>query len=188
MFAPPVAAERIGKFVADRTNPRPVRLVFSSLIYKHSFLEFSKDFRQAGFRLDDDLTKSQQAERKSLSLDFQTLKTKGYQPYFRGSLEAVLQRQQKPHMCEEKSRQNTSSCMNVAVTHEPYYDMVYACGHIPGLQTSCKVLLISDKLSVYKSVNDDFHVDMLIVTVVSDAWCPAKRLLFVANLCTSQAR
>ncbi len=78
--------------------------------------------------------------------------------------------------------------MNVAVTHEPYYDMVYACGHIPGLQTSCKVLLISDKLSVYKSVNDDFHVDMLIVTVVSDAWCPAKRLLFVANLCTSQAR
>ena len=74
--------------------------------------------------------------------------------------------------------------MNVAVTNEPYYDMVYACG----LQTSCKVSLISDKLSVYKSVNDDFHVDMLIVTVVSDTWCPAKRLLFVANLCTSQAR
>ncbi len=86
LFAPPLAAERIGKFVADRTKPRPVRLVFSSLIYKHSFLEFSKDFRQAGFRLDDDLTKSQQAERKSLSLDFQSLKTKGYQPYFRGSL------------------------------------------------------------------------------------------------------
>ena len=86
LFAPPVAAERIGKFVADRTKPRPVRLVFSSLIYKHSFLEFSKDFRQAGSRLDDDLTKSQQAERKSLSLDFQSLKTKGYQPYFRGSI------------------------------------------------------------------------------------------------------
>jgi len=43
-------------------------------------------------------------------------------------------------------------------------------------------------LSVYTSVNDDFHVDMLIVTVVSDTWCPAERLLFVANLCTSQAR
>ncbi len=71
------------------------------------------------------------------------------------------------------------------LTHEPYYDMVYACGHTHGLQTSCKVSLISDKLSVYKSVNDDFHVDMLIVTVVSDTWCPAKRLLFVANLCTS---
>ena len=74
--------------------------------------------------------------------------------------------------------------MNVAVTNEPYYDMVYACG----LQTSCKVSLISDKLSVYKSVYYDFHVDMLIVTVVSDTWCTAKRLLFVANLCTSKAR
>ncbi len=83
---PEGTVERIGKFVADRTKPRPVRLVFSSLIYKHSFLEFSKDFRQAGSRLDDDLTKSQQAERKSLSLDFQSLKTKGYQPYFRSSL------------------------------------------------------------------------------------------------------
>jgi len=61
-------------------------LVFSSLIHRHHFLKFSKDFRQAGFRLDDDLTRSQQAERKSLSLDFQSLKTKGYQPYFRGSL------------------------------------------------------------------------------------------------------
>ena len=67
-------------------KPRPVRLVFSSLICKHGFLEFSKDFGLAGLRLDDDLTKSQQAERKSLSQDFQSLKTKGYQPYFRGSL------------------------------------------------------------------------------------------------------
>ncbi len=65
---------------------RPVRLVFSSLIHRHIFLKFTKDFRQAGFRLDDDLTRSQQAERHSLSLDFQSLKTKGYQPYFRGSL------------------------------------------------------------------------------------------------------
>ncbi len=86
LFTCIVAAERIGKFVADRTKPRPVRLVFSSLIHRHHFLKFSKDFRQAGFRLDDDLTRSQQAERKSLSLDFQSLKTKGYQPYFRGSL------------------------------------------------------------------------------------------------------
>ena len=42
LFAPPVAAERIGKLVADQTKPRPVRLVFSSLICKHSFLEFSR--------------------------------------------------------------------------------------------------------------------------------------------------
>jgi len=45
-----------------------VKLGFSSLIHKHHFLKFSKDFRQAGFRLDDDLTRSQQAQRKSLSL------------------------------------------------------------------------------------------------------------------------
>lgn len=31
--------------------------------------------------LDDDITRSQQAERKSLSLDFQSLRSKGYQPY-----------------------------------------------------------------------------------------------------------
>ena len=62
------------------------RAALVNAIYKHSFLEFSKDFRLAGFRLDDDLTKSQQLERNSLSLDFQSLKTKGYQPYFRGSL------------------------------------------------------------------------------------------------------
>ncbi len=67
-------------------------MVFSSLIHRHNFLKFSKDFRQAGFRLDDDLTRSQQAERKSLSLDFQSLKTKGYQPYFRGSLLQYLPR------------------------------------------------------------------------------------------------
>ena len=98
LFANPVAADRLGKFVAERNKPRPVRLMFSSLMHKHSFLGFSKDFRQAGFRLDDDLTRSQQAERKNLSLDFQSLKTKGYQPYFRGS---VLQyySDNKNHMC-----------------------------------------------------------------------------------------
>ena len=96
LFANPVAAEQLGKFVAERDKPRPVRLVFSSLIHKHSFLEFSKDIRQAEVRLDDDLTRSQQAERKSLSLDFQSLK--GYQPYFRGSILQYYS-DNKNHMC-----------------------------------------------------------------------------------------
>ena len=61
LFHSPVHAERIGKFVADRTKPRPVRLVFSCLIHRHIFLSFTKDFRQAGFRLDDDLTRLQPA-------------------------------------------------------------------------------------------------------------------------------
>jgi len=100
LFANPVAADRLGKFVAERNKPRPIRLVFSSLMHKHSFLGFSKDFRQAGFRLDDDLTKSQQAERKSLSLDFQSLKTKGYQPYFRGS-DLQYYSDNKNHMCRK---------------------------------------------------------------------------------------
>ncbi len=82
----PTTMERIGQFTADRTKPRPVRLVFSTLLQKHGFLRMAKVLRQAGFRLDDDLTRSQQAERKTLSLDFQDLKIKGYQPYFRDSL------------------------------------------------------------------------------------------------------
>ncbi|DBA99472.1 TPA: hypothetical protein ACH3X3_012062 [Trebouxia sp. C0006] len=82
----PTTIERIGQFTADRTKPRPVRLVFSTLLQKHGFLRMAKVLRQAGFRLDDALTRSQQAERKTLSLDFQDLKIKGYQPYFRGSL------------------------------------------------------------------------------------------------------
>jgi len=52
----------------------------------HPPLSLHKDLRQAGFRVDDDLTRSQQAERSSLSLDFQGLKSKENQPYFRGSL------------------------------------------------------------------------------------------------------
>ena len=49
--------------------------------------------------------------------------------------------------------------MNVAVTHEPYYEMKYACG----LQTFCKVSLVC-----VKSVYYDFHVDIWIITVVFD--------------------
>lgn len=59
-----------------------------------------------------------------------------------------------------------------------HYHLVYACG----LLTSCKVSLISDKLSVYESVTYDFHVDMFIVLVVCDTCCPAKTLFLVASL------
>ena len=53
----------------------------------------------------------------------------------------------------------------------------------------CKCSISRLKMpAVYKSVYYDLHVDMLIVTVVSDTLCPAKRLLFVANVCISQAR
>ncbi len=82
----PLHIERIGKVTADRTKPRSLRLVFPTLVKKHTFLRYAKDLRQAGLRVDDDLTRTQQTERRSLNLDFQSLKDKGYQPYFRGSL------------------------------------------------------------------------------------------------------
>ncbi len=106
----PTTVERIGQFIADRTKPRPVRLVFSTLLQKHGFLRMAKVLRQAGFRLDDDLTRSQQAEQKTLSLDFQDLKTKGYQPYFRGSLLQYYSNN-RVHTCA-KGKAN-KVCMNV---------------------------------------------------------------------------
>ncbi|DBA94119.1 TPA: hypothetical protein ACH3X1_001759 [Trebouxia sp. C0004] len=35
-----------------------------------------------------------------------------------------------PHMWEGKRRQNSNSCMDYQLTHEPYYDVIYACGLI----------------------------------------------------------
>ena len=82
----PAGVERMGKFVADRNKPRPIRVLFNKLGQKHAILSYAKDLRQAGIRVDDDLRRVQQTERRGLDLDFQILKGKGYQPYFRGSL------------------------------------------------------------------------------------------------------
>ena len=62
-----------------------VRVKFGTLCGKHLFLKHAKVVRQAGFRIDDDLTRLQQEERKSYDADFKTLKSKGYSPFFRGS-------------------------------------------------------------------------------------------------------
>ncbi len=53
---------------------------------KHKFLKMSKQLRQNGLRLDEWLTELQQKERCTLDADFQTLKGKGYRPFFRGSV------------------------------------------------------------------------------------------------------
>ena len=82
----PAGVERIGRFVADRNKPRPIRVLFNKTGQKHTILSYAKDLRQAGIRVDDDLTRVQQTERRGLDLDFKILKGKGYQPYFRGSL------------------------------------------------------------------------------------------------------
>ena len=106
----PTTIERIAQFTADRTTPRPVRLVFSTLLQKHGFLRMAKVSRQAGFRLDDDLTRSQQAERKTLSLDFQDLQINGYQPCFRGSLLQYYSNN-KVHTCAKGKADKV--CMNM---------------------------------------------------------------------------
>ena len=128
MSAPAVAAERIGKFVADSNKPRPVRLVFSSLIYKHSFLELSKAFRLAGFRIDDDLTKSQQAERTWIS--------------------------------------GASKPKGTSLTFEARF---------------CSITATTKSTPVGREKQTQFQQ-------LHECSCHAKRLLFVANLCTYQAQ
>lgn len=76
---------RMGGRSSNSTRPRPVRVKFGTLRGKHLFLKYAKALRQAGFRVDDDLTRLQQDERRSLDADFNTLKSKGYRPFFRGS-------------------------------------------------------------------------------------------------------
>lgn len=78
--------KRLGRRSSDNTRTRPVRVKFGTLCGKHLFLKHAKVLRQAGFRIDDDLTRLQQEERKSYDADFNTLKSKGYSPFFRGSL------------------------------------------------------------------------------------------------------
>ena len=80
-----VLPKRLGRRSSDNTRTRPVRVKFGTLCGKHLFLKYAKVLRQAGFRIDDDLTRLQQEERKSYDADFKTLKSKGYSPFFRGS-------------------------------------------------------------------------------------------------------
>ncbi len=65
---------------------RPLRITFKSLDAKHGFFRFNKALRSAGIRVDDDLTPTQQKERKELDGDFAQLKSRGHRPYFRGSV------------------------------------------------------------------------------------------------------
>ena len=58
---------------------------FGSNNDKHAFLKHAKHLKEVGFRYDDDLTRLQQKERQDLSADFNTLKTKGHKPFYRGS-------------------------------------------------------------------------------------------------------
>ena len=50
----------------------------------HLFLKYAKVCRQAGIRVDDDLTPLQQRERGLLEEDGESLRTKGYNAFYRG--------------------------------------------------------------------------------------------------------
>jgi len=63
-----------------------VLIEFPSIQEKHKLLKMSKQLRQNGLRLDDWLTELPQKERGTLNAAFQTLKGKGYKPFFRGSV------------------------------------------------------------------------------------------------------
>ena len=76
---------RLGTRSVDNSRPRLLRVKFGTLQRKHLFLKHAKVLRQAGFKVNDDLTRLQQQERKSLGDDFAVLKTKGHTPFFRGS-------------------------------------------------------------------------------------------------------
>ena len=52
---------------------------------KHTFLKHAKHFKGVDLRYHNDLTSLQQSQRQDLSADFNTLKTKGHKPVYRGS-------------------------------------------------------------------------------------------------------
>ena len=83
MFYGPL--EQLGRRSPDNSRPRPVRVKFGTLQGKHLFLNHAKVLRQAGFKVDDDLTQLQQQEQKSFGDDFAVLKAKGHNPFFRRS-------------------------------------------------------------------------------------------------------
>jgi len=95
-----VDVARIGKFTSNSQQPRPLRITFKSLDAKHGFFRFNKALRSAGIRVDDDLTPTQQKERKELDGDFAQLKCRGHRPYFRGSV-LKYSHSNKSHTCKK---------------------------------------------------------------------------------------
>ena len=77
--------QRVGKLLTGKQKARLLRVTFNSLYVKHQLLSHAKDLREAGIRIDDDLTRKQQDERQTFDSDFKQLKVKGYKPFFRGS-------------------------------------------------------------------------------------------------------
>jgi hypothetical protein len=76
---------RLGTYCPDQNRPRPIRVQFRSMNDKHTFLKHAKHLKEVSLRYDDDLTRLQQKQRQDMSADFDTLKSKGHKPFYRGS-------------------------------------------------------------------------------------------------------
>jgi len=94
LFAKPVAAERLGKFVAERNKPRPASRI-QTWRWSHKITAGWAKKLEPGFPE----PQNQRVPALLLRLGF-----------------AVLQQQQEPHVWEGKSRCNPSNCLNVPVT------------------------------------------------------------------------
>ena len=78
-----IKVKRLG---ARSKGHRPVLVTFDTMDDKHTFLKYANTLKPTGVKWDDYLTRQQQSERRSLATDFQALKTKGYKPFYRGSV------------------------------------------------------------------------------------------------------
>ena len=76
---------RLGAYCSDQERPRPIHVQFRSND-KHAVLKHAKHLKQVSVRYDDDLTRLQQKQRQDMATDFDTLKSKGHKPFYRGSL------------------------------------------------------------------------------------------------------
>ena len=63
----------------------PIRVQFRSTNDKHAFLKHAKHLKDVRVRYDDDLLRLQQQQRQDMATDFDTLKSKGHTPFYRGS-------------------------------------------------------------------------------------------------------
>jgi len=79
------AQSRLGTYCPDQNRPRPIRVLFRSMNDKHTFLKHAKHLKEVNLRYDDDLTRLQQKQRQDMSAGFDTLKSKGHKPFYRGS-------------------------------------------------------------------------------------------------------
>lgn len=96
----------------------PVRLKFNTMHGKHPFLKYAEVLRQAGFKVNDDLTPLQQQERRFLEEDAEVLRTKGYHPFFRG-LQLHYFHKEKMYTCRKG---NASSLPSAGLAAEFSYE------------------------------------------------------------------